>query len=249
MKGFVGLSKNNSLSENKKGNVSINKASRIRRSNDLPAQVRGLQRYLGNGEVERFVNSRSKVSWPEKSLLPKPSEEILSQKEHRMESVKKIYGDILKAGNIDLDANMKVAESMSHLEVGAGLVDKNIWNYKRNSSLISSLKSAGNYDNALLAEFGNVHAGMIYGAAGIRLDLALTAGGSFQAFSQNIRSGRFSAGAVANSMAGLGMWFAGLSAPTKQTINWADAGFTWGDNSDDIWPIIQGYCTTSATCE
>ncbi len=168
---------------------------------------------------------------------------------HRMASIKRLYGDILTAGNIDLDANMKLAASMSIDELGAALIDKEVWNYMRNSLLVAALKSAGNYDASLLAEFGNFHAGMTYGAAGIRLDFALLAGGGYQSFVQNIKGGNFSIGAAASSVAGFSGWMTGTTASTRSTLDWAAGGFTWGDNNDDIWPIIQGYCTTNSTCD
>ena len=170
-------------------------------------------------------------------------------RKHRMESIKALYGDILKAGNIDIDKNIQLAKSMGAVDIGKALTDKSQWNYKRNPALISSLKSTGNYDPALLAEFGNLHAGIVYAASGVRLDFALTAGGGYQSFVQNLRNGNFSPSRSGSSISGLAAWFVGATATPDQTIKLASENFSWGDMADDIWPIIQGFCAVSSDCD
>ncbi|MDM3872258.1 RHS repeat-associated core domain-containing protein [Porticoccus sp. W117] len=163
-------------------------------------------------------------------------------------AIEQLYGDILKAGNINIDANIRLAASMTLDQLKSALTDASVWNYKRNSSLIANLKAAGTYDANLLAEFGNLHAGITYAANGVRLDVALTFGGGYQSAVQNRRNGNFSGGAVGSTLSGALSAWVGYTATAKQTISAARNGFTWGDNRDDILPIIQGYCAVSLDC-
>ncbi|MCY4344930.1 MAG: polymorphic toxin type 44 domain-containing protein, partial [Gammaproteobacteria bacterium] len=150
------------------------------------------------------------------------------------------YGDVLEAGNIDLKANITQARNMSPWEFAMRLSPGEDWDYKK----MGALRDSGIAD-AKIAEFGNLHYGIVAAASGYSLPVTLSAAGAVQNFMQQggslrelimpylaplPRSMRAAAGHPAHPM---------LSR--EGAIRWVESGRTFGDLPDDPRAIIRGW--------
>ena len=147
-------------------------------------------------------------------------------------SFQKKYGDILRAGNIDIDQNVKDAGSISTQEwldkVGTG----GDWDYKNNQLLIDA-----GISSARLDEFGNVHFGIVANAHGFNLEGSMYGAGAYQV----LRQGGGNPSHLAAATALLSHTHGGYSLPDSISRTITRAGFTWGDNVGDSINIMNGW--------
>jgi hypothetical protein len=129
----------------------------------------------------------------------------------------------LKAGGIDIDANVKEAGAMSFSEWKKAVGTKGKWDYKNNKALI-----AAEIGSARLDEFGNVHFGIVAAAHGFDLATSLFGAGTYQVFRQS----------------GGSLWDWGNApflASNDQARFYTRMGWTWGDNPGDSLNIMKGW--------
>lgn len=150
-------------------------------------------------------------------------EAAAAQKEMSRADFENEYGDILEAGGIDIDANVKEASTMDHFEWKDAVKAKGKWDYKKSKVLI-----AAGISPARLDEFGNVHFGIVAAAHGFNLATSLFGAGSYQVFFQ--RGG---------SVWGWGN--APLLASNDQARFYTRMGWNWGDNPGDSLNIMKGW--------
>jgi hypothetical protein len=89
------------------------------------------------------------------------------------------YGEILKAGAIDIDANLREAAAMSQGQLHQAVKDIQKWDYKNNPVIIKKVP-----DQLLRDEFGNVHFGILSAGRGLGLYFATLGAGFHQLFVQ-----------------------------------------------------------------
>ena len=152
------------------------------------------------------------------------------------------YGDILEAGKIDLERNIRDARKMSMSEFIARLRPESDWDYKTSPAL-----KASNIDALRLAEFGNLHYGIVAAARGYTLPLTLSAAGAVQTLFQE--GGSFwqlilpyLAQPVPPGLHPAGVDFEGNPMLSREAaIRWIESGGTFGDMPDDPPTIERGW--------
>ena len=157
------------------------------------------------------------------------------------------YGDVLKAGNIDLKANIEQARKMDFWEFIKQLKPRGKWDYK----YMDELKTPG-IDPAKVAEFGNLHYGIVAAANGYSLPHTLSGAGGAQYFLQEGGSlSEFVAPYAAplafapsslQTMDPRGMdpkWYPMLSR--EGAVHWLESGGTFGDLPEDNPVVRRGW--------
>ena len=147
------------------------------------------------------------------------------------EEFERKYGDILKAGKIDILQDMKDAANMQFGDFIKKVETDGDWDYK-NSEV---LKDAG-INKKLLDEFGNFHFGMVANAFGFGLEAAMYGAGAYQVKQGGGSKTDFitATNLMTRTAGGLMLWDGGARAVTR-------GGFTWGDNPGDSINIMNGW--------
>ncbi len=148
------------------------------------------------------------------------------------EQFQKKYGDILKAGNIDIGQNVKDAASIDTKKWLDKVKTGGDWDYKNNNQL----KDAG-ISSARLDEFGNVHFGIVAKAHGFNLEGSMYGAGAYQVLKQG-------GGNPADFAAATVLLYktnGGYSLPDSISRSMTRSGFTWGDNPGDSMNIMNGW--------
>lgn len=147
--------------------------------------------------------------------------------------VRRKYEDILKTGNIDIDANVEQARNMSLKQWIAKVKSGGDWDYKQ----LNHIMRMSRFDPARLDEFGNFHFGIMANAHGFNLEASLYGAGAYQSLVQG--GGNlghlYIATRVLSSTAG------GYLLPDSISRAATRAGFTWGDNPGDSQNIMNGW--------
>ena len=152
------------------------------------------------------------------------------------------YEDILTAGGIDLSVNIAEAKRIGLLEFAERLMPGRAWDYKKNEAL-----EASGIDPARLAEFGNVHYGIVAAARGLSIGATLQAAGAVQVFRQR-------GGSVMQLLAPYALASPHPSAPLMSpglrghpllspegAQRWIESGGTFGDNPGDSAAVLRGW--------
>jgi len=157
--------------------------------------------------------------------------DVLSTRSERQKNADKWvqgrYGDILKAGNIDLEANMETAKNLSTSEFIEKVKTRGDWDFKSNKLLKNQ------FDSSLLDEFGNFHFGMVAAAQGFSLNSTVSGAGAYQAFIQT-------GGNKFDSFISITSSFA-IGQDTSRVRREIMSGFSFGDNPGDSFNIMLGW--------
>jgi hypothetical protein len=155
-----------------------------------------------------------------------------NQGEGAQDGFQKKYGDILKAGNINIDQNVKDARSISTQEWLDRVRSGGDWDYKKSQLLIDARISSDRLD-----EFGNVHFGIVANAHGFNLEGSMYGAGAYQVLRQG--GGNPSHLGAATTL--LSRTNGGYTLPDSISRAITRAGFTWGDNVGDSVNIMNGW--------
>ena len=157
------------------------------------------------------------------------------------------YGDVLEAGNIDLKANIKEARRMGFWKFVNRVSPDMEWDYKS----MKALQQSG-IDGAKIAEFGNLHYGIVAAARGYSLQFALSGAGGAQYFLQEGGSLVEFVGPCAAPFA-LAPYSPGVMNPNgmdpiwhpmlsrEGAMRWLESGGTFGDLPEDNGVIRRGW--------
>ncbi|MCY4344933.1 MAG: polymorphic toxin type 44 domain-containing protein [Gammaproteobacteria bacterium] len=157
------------------------------------------------------------------------------------------YGDVLEAGNIDLKANIKEARKIGFWKFVNRVRPGRDWDYKAHINA-----EAAGLDPSRIAEFGNLHYGIIAAARGYSLQFALSGAGGAQYFLQEGGSllefvGPYAAplALAPSSLTAMNpqgadpIWYPMLSK--EGAIRWMQSGGTFGDLPEDNYFVRRGW--------
>lgn len=143
----------------------------------------------------------------------------------------KKYGDIIKAGEIDIDKNVSDARQFS----GEGKEGFEKWYNKVKTGGEWDYKSpqrygylAKQFGSTRMDQFGNVHFGIVAAAYGFPLSTSMFGAGTYQVFRQD--GGSLMSWSVAPPL-----------APNFLARAYTNLGFGWGDNPGDSANIMEGH--------
>ncbi len=157
------------------------------------------------------------------------------------------YGDVLEAGNIDLKANIKEARKIGFWKFVNRMRPGRDWDYKAHINA-----EAAGLDPTRIAEFGNLHYGIVAAARGYSLQFALSGAGGAQYFLQEGGSlvefvGPYAAplALAPSSLTAMNLqgadpiWYPMLSR--EGAIRWMQSGGTFGDLPEDNYFVRRGW--------